>query len=172
MPRSDLWGFGKRDFSIELWVQFHALTPSHDIGHPSAVFIGCDEGNNIPGGGNKWFFAYGRGLLNFHICYPNGKGGFYAQGGFSPHLDQWYHLVVTRSRRTFTIYVNGAPVASQKVDVIITSPDAPLTIGQAEGIGFVIGLIDEIAIYDRALSAAEVKARYSALAPATRKENK
>jgi WD40 repeat protein len=166
VPGSDLWGFGRRDFSIELWVQWRALTPSNDISAPSAVFIGCDEGNG-PGRGHKWFFAYGGGFLNFHI--GNGtRGGFYAKADFSPDVDQWYHLAVTRSRGTFTIYVNGAPVASEKDDIIIRNPDAPLTIGQAEGIGFFSGLIDEVAIYDRALSATEVKARWSALAPATK----
>jgi hypothetical protein len=166
VPRSDLWGFGKRDFSIELWVQFRALTPSHDIGHPSAVFIGCDEG---PGGQcNKWFFAYGGGFLHFHINHANKRGDGYAKAKFSPDLDRWYHLAVTRNRGTFTIYVNGAPVASQKVDIIIPYPDAPLTIGQAEGGGFIGGLIDEVAIYDCALSSAEVKARWRALARATK----
>jgi WD40 repeat protein len=166
VPRSDLWGFGTRDFSIELWAQFRAVRPS-EIGHPSAVFIGCDEGHG-PGRGNKWFFAYGGGFLNFHINNPHGKSGFYAKARFSPDLDQWHHLAVTRSRDTFTIYVDGAPVASEEVAIIIPSPDAPLTIGQAEGLGFFAGLIDEVAIYNRALSPAEVKARWSALAPATK----
>jgi WD40 repeat protein len=161
VPHSDLWGFGRRDFSIELWVQFRALTPSRDIGHPSAVFIGCDEG------GNKWFFAYGGGFLNFHVTNANGKGGFYAKADFSADVDKWYHLAATRNRGTFTIYVDGGPVASEKVDIIIPNPDAPLTIGQAEAF-FFSGLIDEVAIYDRALSPAEVKARWSALAPGTK----
>jgi hypothetical protein len=112
---------------------------------------------------------YSGGFLNFHIASAIGKHGFYAKARFSPDLDQWYHLAVTRSRGTFTIYANGVPVASQKVDVIIPYPDAPLTIGQAEGIGFFSGLIDEVAIYNRALSPAEVKARWSALAPATKR---
>src|SRR5262249_5011663 len=103
VPRSDLWGFGRRDFSIELWVQFRALTPSRDIGQPNAIFIGCDEGG---GEQHKWFFSYGAGFLSF--CINNagkGKGGFYAKADFSPDVDQWYHLAVTRSRDTFTIYV-------------------------------------------------------------------
>jgi hypothetical protein len=161
VPRSDLWGFGRRDFSIELWVQFRAVTPSRDIGLPDAIFIGCDEGNG--GRGRKWFFGHGGGFLYFHIVNA-GRSGFYAKADFSPDVDEWYHLAVTRSRGTFTIYVNGAPVASEKDDIIIPNPDAPLTIGQAEYFGFISGLLDEVAIYDRALSSAEVKARWSALA--------
>jgi WD40 repeat protein len=171
VPRSDLWGFGSRDFSIELWVQFRALKPSDNIGLPSAAFIACDEGNGLQDRSrcHKWYFAYGGGYLNFHIvANPFGKYGHYAKAAFSPDLDRWYHLAVTRSRGTFTIYVNGGPVASEKVDITIPIPDAPLTIGQAEGDGFFNGLIDEVAIYDRALSPAEVKARWSALAPATK----
>src|SRR5262249_55579539 len=47
VPHSDLWGFGKRDFSIELWVQFRGVNPfdHHHPSNPSDVFIGCDEGN-------------------------------------------------------------------------------------------------------------------------------
>src|SRR5262249_51021586 len=85
-------------------------------------------------------------------------------------VDQWYHLAVTRSRGTFTIYVNGAPVASEKVEMIIPNPDAPLTIGQAHGIGFFSGLIDEVAIYDRALSPTELRARSRMPAPADEKK--
>jgi WD40 repeat protein/tRNA A-37 threonylcarbamoyl transferase component Bud32 len=166
VPRSDLWGFGRRDFSIDLWVQFRAVTLRHDIGHPDAVFIGCDEGDGWATR-HKWVFSHGHGLLNFCICNA-GKGEFYAKANFSPDVDKWYHLAVTRSRGTFTIYVNGAPVSSEKVDLAIPYPDAPLTIGQAEGGGFFSGLLDEVAIYDRALSPAEVKARWSALAPATK----
>jgi hypothetical protein len=171
VTRSDRWGFRKRDFSIDLWVQFRALTPSPEIGHPMAIFIGCDEGNdegNRPR--HKWFFAYGGGFLNFHINQPNGESGFFAKANFSPDVDQWYHLAVTRSQGTFTFYVNGAPVASEKVEITIPNPDAPLTIGQAENIGFFSGLIDEVAIYDRALSPDEIKARWKALTPATTKE--
>jgi hypothetical protein len=157
VPRSDLWGFGLRDFSIELWVQFRALTP--------ARFIGCDEG---PGSRNKWFFEYHDGILGFHINGAGWRHLFDARADFSPDPDRWYHLAVTRSRGTFTIYVNGAPVASEKFDILIPHPDAPLTIGQAEDGCFFSGLLDEVAIYDHALSPAEVKARWSALASATK----
>src|SRR5262245_57683746 len=120
VPRSDLWGFGRRDFSIELWVQFRALTPLHDIGNPNAVFIACDEGPGLEP--PKWTFMYSGGFLNFNIANA-GKGGFYAKADFSPDVDQWYHLAVTRSRGTFTIYVDGAPLASEKVEMIIPNPD-------------------------------------------------
>jgi hypothetical protein len=169
VPRSDLWGFGTRDFSIELWAQFRAVAPPHDnIHQPNAVFIGCDERGG-PARGHKWYFAYSGRFLLFHIvATPGGRYGFYAKADFSPEVDQWYHLAVTRSRGTFTTYVNGMPRASQKDDIIIPYPDAPLTIGQAEGVGFFNGLIDDVAIYNRALSSEEVKARWSALAPAAR----
>jgi hypothetical protein len=170
VPRSDLWGFGRRDFSIELWVQFHGVTPSHDIGHPSAVFLGCDEGW---GDRTKWAFTYADGLLLFMVRRPPTEElvtgpnfPILARTPFSPDLDQWYHLAVTRNRDTFTIYGNGAPAASETTNVSIPNPVAPLTIGQKEGHFFLNGRIDEVAIYDRALSPAEVKARWRALAPA------
>lgn len=168
-PRSDRWGFGRRDFSLELWVKFRAGTPSHLIDSSNAVFIGCVEGK---GGGNEWSFGYSGGGLLFSADDANGLI-YRDNSAFSPGPDQWYHLALTRSRGRFTTYVNGMPLDSAEDDIIepdfiIPNPDAPLTIGQAKGGRFFSGLIDEVAIYNRALSPAEVKARWSALAPATK----
>src|SRR5207245_2002030 len=44
----------------------------------------------------------------------------------------------------------------------IPEPNAPVTIGEAEGLGFVNGLIDELAAYSRALSPGEIQAIFQA----------
>jgi tRNA A-37 threonylcarbamoyl transferase component Bud32 len=125
VPRSDLWGFGRQDFSIEFCVQFCGVTPSHNLRMPSAIFLGCSEG---PGDRNKWWFAYADGVLNFLVRrppQPDREIPILARTPFSPDLDQWYHLAVTRSRDTFTIYVDGVPGASEQVAVVIPNTDAP-----------------------------------------------
>jgi Concanavalin A-like lectin/glucanases superfamily len=70
----------------------------------------------------------------------------------------WYHLAVVRSGSTYTVFINGTAAGSATNANAIASPNAPLTIGQAEGIGYMNGLLDEISVYNRALSPAEVQA--------------
>jgi hypothetical protein len=158
VPNSSLWHFGTSDFTVALWANF-ASVPNSTITDPGDIFVGNDEG---PGNVNKWFFALGGGDLNFHINSPTIGPIFLAEAPFAPNLNQWYFLAVTRSAGTYTISVNGTKVSSQADSHAIPSPNAPLTIGQAEGIGFVDGLLDEVQIYHRALSAAQLTALYNA----------
>jgi hypothetical protein len=151
VPNAAAWNFGSKDFTINLWANFNALRPD-DIAHPQAVFVGHDEG---PGNANKWFFAYGGGFLNFHINSPQTGPIFLALAPFTPALGQWYDLAVTRREGTYTISVNGTAVSSQRDSHRIPDAKAPLTIGEAEsppGNFFMNGRLDEVAIYDNAVS--------------------
>ncbi|HZU35787.1 MAG TPA: LamG domain-containing protein, partial [Gemmataceae bacterium] len=149
-----LWGYGTNDFTVNLWVNFKTV-PSSTVGNPGDVFIGEDNGG---GSQNKWFFALGGGDLNFHINNTSGISQFIDQTPFTPNLNQWYDLAVTRSANTFTIFVNGVAAGSQTNSTPIpTGITAPLTIGTAEGLGYVNGLEDDIAVYNRALSATDIQ---------------
>lgn len=148
------WAFGINDFSIELWANFS--TPGGgSIGYPSHVFIGNDEG---PYNRNKWFFALGGGYLNFHINSPSLGAQFFPLAPFSPALHTWYHLAVTRNGSLYRIYINGTLAASATNTASVPNAAAFLTIGEAEGIGFMNGLLDEVTIYNRALTGAEIAA--------------
>jgi uncharacterized repeat protein (TIGR01451 family) len=153
---SNLWDYGTQDFTVEFWANF-PVVPGGSIGEPGAIFIGHDQGG---GSLNKWFFAMGGGVLDFTVYNtaqppPN---GFLVRAPFAPIVGQWYHLAVTKAGTTFTIYVNGVAVGSEVSPSPIATASAPLTIGQAEDIGFTNGLLDEMSIYNRALSQAELYA--------------
>lgn len=156
---SDSWAFGARGFTIELWASFDGPVGG-SVDHPGAIFIGNDEG---PGGLAKWFFAVGGGDLNFHIngpAVPPPK--FLPLVPFSPQPGRWYHLAVTRDGALYTLFVDGAPAGSAVNGISIPDPSAPLTIGQAESLGFLRGRLDEITVYNRALTPAEIQAIASA----------
>ena len=159
VPDSDLWAFGMNEFTIDLWVQFDSLRPS-TIANPQVVFIGNDES---PGSQNKWTFAFGGGVLYWHINSPDLGPIFLALASFSPAVGQWYHLAVTRSGTTYTTYVDGVAIASESDANPVPNANAPLTIGQAESAGFgqdffMHGRIDEVEIFYRALLASEIQA--------------
>ncbi len=155
VPDSDEWAFGPDEFTIVLWAAFDS-TGSGSLGRPGDVLIGNNDG---PYTQNKWFFALGGGVLSFHINGPGIGGVFLFQAPFTPTIDEWYHLAVTRDGDTYTLYVDGLPEASEVDTRSIPNAAAPLMIGQANEFwgGFMYGRLDEIAIYDRALSDTEVQ---------------
>lgn len=155
---NDIWAFAASDFSIELWANF-ATPGGGSIGHPSHIFIGNDEG---PGNRKKWFFALGGGYLNFHINGPALGPQFFPLVPFSPTVGVWYHLAVVRRGSSYTMFINGAPAGSATNANAIPNPNAPLTIGQAENLGFVNGVLDEVSVYSRALAPEEIRAIYDA----------
>lgn len=157
-PPSDAWAFGTRDFTIELWAKFNAV-PVYDIGHAQGgIFISDDEGAFEV---NKWWFALGGGVLNVHINDPKNGPVWLVKAPFTPDLNQWYHFALTRSHNVFTIYVDGEAVGSEESDRPLPEADAPLLIGSAEGYYF-DGLLEEVGIFKRALSASEIMSIYNA----------
>lgn len=151
---SDLWAFGAKNFTIELWANFDTHGGG-SIGEPGDIFIGSDDG---PGTRNKWFFALGGGYLNFHINGPVVGSRFFPLVPFSPNIGQWYHLAITRNGSVYSIFIDGVPRGSATDTRLIPNASAPLTIGQAENIGFMNGRLDEVTIYSRALTVEEIQA--------------
>jgi Concanavalin A-like lectin/glucanases superfamily/Immunoglobulin domain/Bacterial Ig domain len=144
-PSLDL---SSNDFTIELWANFASLGGSQAL-------IAKDEG---PGDTDKWIFWLNNGKLQMAL-----DGGLTLGGGpFIPASGQWYHLAVTRSGSTFSFYTNGVLSSANAAPVTIPVIDAPVTIGEAEGSYFMNGLEDEITIYSRALSSAEIQTIYNA----------
>ena len=74
-------------------------------------------------------------------------------------MKQWHHLVVTFDGKKIKQYIDSKldaflDAAADK----ITSQKVELHIGQAQtGLPSIIGKIDEVAIYDRALTLDEIK---------------
>jgi Tol biopolymer transport system component len=76
----------------------------------------------------------------------------------------WYHVAVTYNAGSMTLYVNGLPEATGSG--LISQSDGALALGRKGDSephpDFYQGLLDEVAIYRRALSASEVQAIYKA----------
>jgi hypothetical protein len=110
------------------------------------------------------------GQRNYGIWeYPNGDGRIkcqmYNAGGQSvleldspgnTALNTWYHIVFTVSVNAAALYLNGALVANAtRTGEPGTSAD-PLTFGFAGYHAYYPGQLDDIRIYDRALSMSEI----------------
>jgi hypothetical protein len=147
VPDDPAWSFGGSSaFTIELWAYLNVLTGLDP-------YVGHDEG---PGSFNKWIF-WDEGGFEFHVNSPELGPAYPVAGGFSPTSGQWYHFAVTRNGDTWTLYVDGAAVTANTIAIEIPDATAPLTIGRAEEF-FLTGLLDEVTIYNRALTSSEISA--------------
>ncbi|MCX6775915.1 MAG: LamG domain-containing protein [Candidatus Micrarchaeota archaeon] len=74
--------------------------------------------------------------------------------------NKWYHVALTANGTNITLYVNGVLDSSGSLDVSPLPNDNNLSIGAPDaGWGsYFLGTIDEVAIYSRAKSAAEIAA--------------
>ncbi len=149
VPDSPAWAFGANAFTIDLWANFSSVSGSR-------VLLSSDTG---PGEVNKWVFWLDGGQLRFHV---NGPANVNPGVPFSPQLNRWYHLAVTHSAGTLTFYIDGADAGSVSLSTPVPDANAPLTIGSAEGGYFFAGRLDEIEIFNRALSAGELQDIYEA----------
>jgi hypothetical protein len=73
-------------------------------------------------------------------------------------LNAWSHVAGTYDGVTMRLYVNGVEVANQAQTGALALATGPLTIGGNAGGENWTGLIDEVRIYSRALSASEILA--------------
>ncbi len=137
--------------SVQSWVHL-GMAPSAMWGPAHIIATTEDAGS---GSGFSLGFLSGTTTLSFRVYDHTGTPhtATYTEAATSG----WFHYVGVLSGAAVTIYRNGAQVATTAADGTVRRNAA---IDLAIGHGFQ-GLIDEVAIWDRSLSAAEVTALYN-----------
>jgi concanavalin A-like lectin/glucanase superfamily protein len=117
--------------------------------------------------GNAWRDVIEKGHDNYYLMACSSNSGRPATGGtFTTPLfgaavlatNVWTHIAGTYDGTMLRFYMNGAQVASQARTSPITVTADPLQIGSDSVFGqYFQGIIDEIRIYNRALSATEIQ---------------
>jgi hypothetical protein len=87
--------------------------------------------------------------------------GILAASGLDMPMNTWTHLVGTFDGSNLRLYVNGSLVATHAGTLGFQNAD-PLLIGGSGDCPKFAGLIDEVSIYDRALTASEIVSIYTA----------
>ena len=116
---------------------------------------------------NKWRDVIYKGNDNYYLEGTSNHSSRPAMGGtFGSDLvgtsaltaNTWAHLAATYDGATMRLYVNGVQVASRAQTGAIATSTNPLQIGGDSIYGqYFAGRIDEVRIYNRALSAAEIQ---------------
>jgi YD repeat-containing protein len=102
-------------------------------------------------------------LYSAGLAEPSGYvhvgGDRSAQGPTVLPVNTWSHLAVTYDSATIRLYVNGTQVASQAQAGAMTVSGSPLRLGGNSVWGeYFAGLMDDVRVYGRALTAAEIAA--------------
>lgn len=71
-------------------------------------------------------------------------------------LKQWHHIVMTRSGAAVRVYLDGQLEIEGELPAPRSAEDALFAGGRSDGFANFEGKLDEVALYDRALAAAEV----------------
>jgi Concanavalin A-like lectin/glucanases superfamily len=107
------------------------------------------------------------GKLTINNAYSGTAVGATSDGVIA--AGSWYHVAATRDgSNNWAIYSNGAVVASGNNSTAIQASTSPLSIGVSDGNGSKSfpfqGSIDEVAVYNTALSSSRISAHYLAAA--------
>lgn len=149
----DAFAFGgSTSFSIELWVN-PSLVDGHVRYLVSRASIPEAEGYALYFGGD---------FLLFSRTSSGAEMGYAGQSA-PPPANVWTHIVATFDGQSDALFVDGVMKASAGAGPIDARPGSLALGDSAIGQTFKLkGALDEIAIYDHALSAARVAAHYAA----------
>ena len=140
---------GTDDRTLACWVYIRSF-PNTPNGESEAFFAGY---GNFGGHGQ----TYQLGALADHTLFFSPWGNAL----FGPKLTtgKWHHVAASNTGSRVVLYLDGAEVAAGNFS-FNTPPATRLRIGNVEASRTVrqtLGLIDEVAVYNRALTAAEIQ---------------
>lgn len=140
------------DLTVEAWVR------------PDRVHSGVVVQKGGPRGYPEWQYRLGMtsgGQWRGTVFMGSTARAVTAPG--SAAIGKWTHLVLTRSGDTMTIFVDGTAVATASAVGSLNVSSFDLAIGRSgeSTTSYFDGALDEVAVYDRALDAATVRAHHA-----------
>jgi hypothetical protein len=145
------------DFAIAAW--FKTPNPADGTIKP---LISKQTTNSNPSDGSAElnFQIEDNGNLKFFMSSDSATCDVKIDGGVLA-ADRWYHAVVVMQNNDATLYLNGAPVATDHFDGARRNSSLPLLLGASNpGPHYFRGKIDDLRAFSKALSPSEIQALY------------
>jgi Leucine-rich repeat (LRR) protein/sugar lactone lactonase YvrE len=150
-----------QEFTIQAWINPHDGYGNQRHNHIDIVSKWGDTGI-----GNA---AYLLGINNQGKILPwtySGSAGSYFEGSQTVPINTWTYVVMVRTGNTSKVYINGTLDASFDNAELPQNSNYDLFIGQApKGINRFSGMIDDVLIHNRALTASEIQSYYNSTKP-------
>ena len=152
--------FGLINCTVSIWAYTTSYPLFHPYGPPESVFFYNGYGD-----------VAGFGLRAAHsklLVITGGINGDVTNSNFLPALNNWYNLVLVKSSNNYSLYSNGQLLSSGSAGM---NPYAGLfVIGAGHSSdnsfsGYYSGKIDDIGIWNRALTQQEITNLYNAQSP-------
>ena len=140
------------EITIEAWFKLSTVSGTNTI-----------LSKDSPGPTNYWIDIRSNGTVIYVGGYTSAGGACYQSTSVSTiSTDTWYHLVWTYNRERMITYINGISVRDMPKTCILNANDAPVRIGTRNGTGGMFnGSIDDVRIYNEALSASQIQQHYA-----------
>ena len=143
-------------WTVGLWFNTNGIAPNST----NDLFLGQDNGSGFQ---PKWFIDYGYTVFGpntdfvWHVNDSNQERIFLTSDSINPLPAGWNQLtvVIDNANRVLDFYLNGLPIGTDSLPNYVLETTAPLIFGEAEGFTFG-GFMNDVAIYDRALSPQDV----------------
>jgi hypothetical protein len=156
---NDATSLQPQKLSVEAWIKPNV---NYNSGSPFSGFVIKNQ-NNSNAVGKGFYLGYISGTIVF---WTADVATWYGAGLTTDlYAGSWYHLVATYNNSVYKLYVNGSQVASSSSAHSITYDASPVWIGRSfnnAGNIYFNGIIDETAIYSKALDQNEISAHYLA----------
>jgi hypothetical protein len=163
------------DFTVDAWVNFNALShppgtnngPAGDMSIVDKIAnsggVNSDGWRLIKQDDNRFWFCFGQlSGIPTNGCVPGGP--LTVQSTTLAITGRWYHVTGVKRGSQLEIYVNGVLEQAKALGALVNNTEAAnLRIGGnvQEG-AFLNGLVDEVEIYNRALTSGEIQAIFNA----------
>ena len=162
--------FALEELSISFWFNVYENPPETEAKMYSIV---CKQASIYNGdkGNYNYAYTYGKvwGLgdriarMQFEKCGSNSDYMIQAENGFHP-LNEWHHVAVIKKTGSWNYFIDGQLITSSSISAIpcTEDPTTPFLVGGqvTDELHLFKGAVDELRVYNRELTAYEVKELY------------
>ena len=153
-------------FTISVWFNLDTLATTFN----TSMLVSKHDGDIGNDGWNCGVWndtGYPYQFINFGGNSTTSSGYIYSGNQGAIAIKKWYHFVITYDNQNniITYYLNGSNIASKTVVLQQLANTLPLTIGYQKSsyskyLGYFRGSIDDIRIYNRVITNAEIQYLY------------
>jgi hypothetical protein len=152
----DAYDIEDKNFTLELWIKNNGqgAIDKKNLGH----IITSGEGF-----GNGWILYSNISTNELYFTLGDKSQSTWGIRNVYVTNGVWQHIVYTWDSEFFTVYINGELKNKKKCEGDYVKSTRPLLIGGARHLNSMILDIDEIIIYNRVITAEEVKEHYEVI---------